>query len=919
MTRESSGSKTGWLIKGVVLLVLAVGLGVVIWSMLGSESLPPGVESSGFSPAGSPERSATSETAVRSDPLPPPAPQPATPTASMTGPTGAQPLPEAPRRGVRGTVKDPTGEPIPDAVVSARIQVWMRGVSMRPTNRTTEVRTDPLGYYAVPIPETTVVHVKLRAAAPGRFTEAKSVALPPKKPGFQEAHFVLGEPGSLEGTIRVKGGGDPSGARITLEQVRTREYHTAEVGPDGQYRLDALSPGSYRLEARWHGGPRAHDDRPAVEIVAGRTTRVDLALPPRETRDVSGIVQDGVTKQPVGGIVVQAPGAVTTLQAVSDDAGRFTLRSVWNPDLVQVKAPGWHVRTRRARGRKDAKTIHLDVLLFRPITVRGRVVSPDGSPVPGARVTSPSQTTTGADGRFEATASPAFGRDLHVRVEADDFAPAALVRKGALVAGAIVDDIEIKLQKGGMVVGRLLEANRTPLPDLSVALRAERSSTGQSTETVETGQDGRFRFEHVVPGKYRLRVRAGEARRITHEFEVVEVADGQTLELGDLVMPPSVLLSLHVVDNQGRGVSGADVRLCVVAPLTEKKPAYTQSARTDHQGRLATDVGAPGRYDAYVSCRGFQPTRVEVSTGAANAPVVLMRLGAISGRVVRAATGEPVTDFSLQVEGKDSHPFSRRFLDQDGRFTLAELEDDTYDIEAIGSSGAVSDVRTRVVIRNGETPPSVTLRLRPTATVEGEVHGPDGCPVGKARVALFPRGRSMDDVRYSAATDHQGRFRMEHVRPGHYDARATHLEWIEAIRSVTVVEQETARVVIQLTAAGATLDVTARDARDGTPLPDVRITVHRPDGALVHANRLRYEKLYSARKKQDPALTWEAFCHSYMRTDPAGRMQRTFLPSGSFRLRATCDGYRTAEVPVELAAGVTIPVVIQLAREAEKP
>ena len=65
-----------------------------------------------------------------------------------------------------------------------------------------------------------------------------------------------------------------------------------------------------------------------------------------------------------------------------------------------------------------------------------------------------------------------------------------------------------------------------------------------------------------------------------------------------------------------------------------------------------------------------------------------------SGRVVRAATGEPVTDFSLQVEGKDSHPFSRRFLDQDGRFTLAELEDDTYDIEAIGSSGAVSDVRT---------------------------------------------------------------------------------------------------------------------------------------------------------------------------------------------------------------------------------
>ena len=560
----------------------------------------------------------------------------------------------------------------------------------------------------------------------------------------------------------------------------------------------------------------------------------------------------------------------------------------------------------------------MNVRLYRPIAVRGRVVDPGGSPVAGARVTRPSQTTTGEDGRFEATASPAFGRDLHVRVEADDFAPAALVRKGALVAGAIVDDLEIRLRAGGTVVGRLLQTDRTPIPEAKVLLRDAENSRGTSPDSVATDQYGRFRFERVAPGKYRPRVRTDDARFRSHEFEVVEVLDGRILELGDLVMPPRVPLSMLVVDRQGRGVPGVDVRLCAVDVVAGNRPVRTMSVRADEHGRLVAGMDAPGRYDAYVTCRGFQPARAGVSTGASNPPVVLTPLGMITGRVVQAGTGEPVPDFTLQVEGKDSQSFSRRFLDQDGRFTLADLEDDTYHLEAVGASGAVSHVGVPVVVRNGETPPSVTLRLRPTAMVEGEVRGPDGQPVGQGRVALFPRGRIVDEVRHYAATDEQGRFRMECVRPGHYDARATHPDWIEAIRPVTVVEQETTRVVIQLTARGATVDVTVHDAKDLSPLPDVRITVHRPDGSLVHANRLRYEQLYTSRKKREPALTWEAFCGSYMSTDATGRMQRTFLPSGSFRVRAARDGYRTREVPVALTARVVIPVSIQLERVGAK-
>ena len=127
MSRESSNSRTGWALKGVVLLVLVAGLGVVIWSMLGSEPLAPAIESSDSSSAGAPERSAPPGSASRSNPVPRPFSPSVAPTADPSGEAGARSIAEAPRRGVRGTVKDASGEPIGDALVSARIQVFCVG------------------------------------------------------------------------------------------------------------------------------------------------------------------------------------------------------------------------------------------------------------------------------------------------------------------------------------------------------------------------------------------------------------------------------------------------------------------------------------------------------------------------------------------------------------------------------------------------------------------------------------------------------------------------------------------------------------------------------------------------------------------------------------------------------------------------
>jgi len=278
-----------------------------------------------------------------------------------------------------------------------------------------------------------------------------------------------------------------------------------------------------------------------------------------------------------------------------------------------------------------------------------------------------------------------------------------------------------------------------------------------------------------------------------------------------------------------------------------------------------------------------------------------------------ADSGEPATAFRIAVFPKDAADFTREFLDHEGRFTLPGLSDDEYELEVTARDGAISAKPIRVVLAGGKEAPPLTIRLEPTAAVEGTVRGPDGSPLAKARVALVPRDSAGDTVRHSSATDAKGRFRMEHARPGHYFARATHLDWIEVLQPVTLVARETAHLELSLDRTGGTVHVIARDA-DGNPVAGARITIHRLNGHLLHPNRTRYEATYLEQKKRTPDLKYADFYRSYTETSAAGEMRRTFLPSGRFKVRATLKGYLPAEAPVETQAGVESTVALTVVR-----
>ncbi len=112
---------------------------------------------------------------------------------------------------------------------------------------------------------------------------------------------------------------------------------------------------------------------------------------------------------------------------------------------------------------------------------------------------------------------------------------------------------------------------------------------------------GRFRLESLVPGEYRLSVRAGE---VAGRPQVVRIEPRQVTR-ATFETAGGAQLSLRVLDGDGRAVDPATLTLLV--PGEGGRPDSARGTFTTRGGRLEEDGLVPGRYRAEVSAPGYLP------------------------------------------------------------------------------------------------------------------------------------------------------------------------------------------------------------------------------------------------------------------------------------------------------------------------
>jgi len=163
--------------------------------------------------------------------------------------------------------------------------------------------------------------------------------------------------------VRDVGTGQPiSFVTVYAHSPSLEDERSATTGGDGEYRLDELAPGNYRVTARYSDFIARYDD---VTVRAGKETTVDIrilasgstegtdsaasttgptavdqgdAAPPHgRTGNIEGTVIDGVSGAALPGAVVTAtaPHMRDARFAMADDHGGFRLLGL-RPDTYTL-------------------------------------------------------------------------------------------------------------------------------------------------------------------------------------------------------------------------------------------------------------------------------------------------------------------------------------------------------------------------------------------------------------------------------------------------------------------------------------------------------------------------------------------------------------------------------------------------------
>jgi protocatechuate 3,4-dioxygenase beta subunit len=607
--------------------------------------------------------------------------------------------------------------------------------------------------------------------------------------------------------------------------------------------------------------------------------------------------------RPVGGARVAArlerasgDGGAAWTVAGSDGDGHFVLRlTSGEPVALEVEADGFVSETLHDVVPSQAG---LELSLARKLALEGTVTA-DGRPVPDADVTiggpgGIKHGKSGPDGAFS-FAALAEGRYAlrAVRDSQSAYLPALDVAGGDGGSGVIT----VALAPGHKLVGKLRSRDGKPIAGGEIAL-----AEGEGTvlpRTIESGADGSFVLDGVVPGQYVVAARAeGFYPSEPHPVQMQKAA--QTIELR---LDPGATIEGRILDERAQPVANVRVEVAGEAPdgtpiaiTALGAPPPTSETRLEPSGELgilrgpipyppaaplmlAVPAVAPATPKSFVSdgkgqfrvsglpagklvvvathpdfARGSsQPLRV--AAGASVTVEIVLSRGVVVRGQVRDERGQPLRGAELLGDDGTTMTVS----DNHGNFELQHVARPM--IVSVRLSGYVPAQRA---VSPSEPGPFDVQLTRALGRLAGDVVDDRGAPVAGARLEIAMPNMA---ARWTT-TDAGGHFSVEGLGPGPYRLSASHADFAPATVD-DVQPGDGARV--QLVPGGG-IEGELRDARSGGVPPGARLT-------LTVAGKPR-------------GLTLSA-----------GRFSATSLPPGAATLQATAPGYVAWSRDLEIPAG----------------
>ncbi len=716
-----------------------------------------------------------------------------------------------------------------------------------------------------------------------------ALAIPEGK-GAVDLGTVMLAPGATVRGLVVDAGGNPvEGAEVRakpakrdlIQMIAVRDSGPADTvsGADGSFALEDRSPGESLDLAVSHPGygpasvPGVAVPREGpVRVVLQATSRVSGRAVDPDGKPVAGagIYLSEMETQSIEGDSFLTPSG-RSHRGVTDDEGGFALDDV-SPGPISLYGEAPH------RQRAELKSLEvkagqdlagLEVVLPPAAAVEGKVLSPDGQPVPDATVSvvrptqndlpsfSPLRAATDGDGWYRIDGIPPGKQTLEARAEGYRRA----VRE--IEAPPRTATLDFALERGLEVSGRVVDDGGNPVPGAQLLLSAGRFSVDAPRALSEV--DGSFRLSGLQDGTYMLRA--------SKDGYAPTDPRGQTVTLA------------------GAPVSGLEVRLSAGGTITGRLTgvefsqlsrvrvwAQTEfySGRVDAEGGYQISHLSPGDWtvtavvpDTPLHAEGH----VTLEPGVSEARLDLNLGGGHTLTGVVVSNGEPLAGASLLLQKRQTVTAQSAESDHEGSFRFGGLDDGGYDLDVTSPKGARH--RESVEMAGDQT---IRVEMR-TASLAGRViDAEDSSPVSGAAIDLQAAAANSFPIPFDdVTTDARGAFRVPEVGDGTWTLRTRRDGYATDERQVQV---------------------------DGSSLDDVEIRLKPTQGVTVEAllasgqppERLRVAALDGGGK---------VVASGSFPTGENGRTRISNVPPGSWLLLVEAD----QSAPVTLSASVPGPAV----------
>ncbi len=681
----------------------------------------------------------------------------------------------APAAAVAGLVVDEAGRPVPGAEIEA--------VPIEAPLTAGEVsgwsRTDSLGRF------------RLDGLRPGERLTARVLAsgfavlespMPPLAPepatpvrlALQRGRTVLGKvvdaAGSpIQGAEVLAYPLDPAAQPESLLRAKAREMRSA-TGRDGTFSLPAVGAGQIDLALRASGaGPkwlRSVDVPPGnAPLDLGRIV-LGPESPLRGTvADDAGAPISGarVTAAPV--VTVPRPGdfaAGPPPATLTDGNGQFALSGLEAgvKVLLRGEQDGFLPATLEVELAEDPERV---LLTLKPAeALRGSVVNEEAGPVEGARIVLLTQHAAHGDrlrplatsvsdrlGAFTFAAVPAGSHRLAVQ------AAGYLAWSQSLTVDAESppNPVEVRLERGASLSGRILSERGQPIEGAKVSLKDEGPMLGLPPPGTISDAEGVYRLEGLPVGPQQVQVQHPDYLPERRQLQLDETGTTR-----DFTLRSGAGLAGQVVDDRNEPVAGAMVSL-----VAEENPVAVEPRWTDAEGRFRATGLAPARYSVLVELAGYAPaerTGVEVGSRTPDLLIQLDRGATLFGQIhgLRAeerlrlqvwATGPA----RVQVPGT---------VDGEGRYRIPNLGAGAWQVSA-RAEGLGREVSAPLDLPPDQREAFLDLEFATGYALAGAVTR-GGNAVEGALVSV----QGLAGETAGAVTGPQGRFRVEPLIPGKY-------------------------------------------------------------------------------------------------------------------------------------------------------